>query len=514
MRRNHIPPYDQLEPRNGVLVIDGYGIALKVNKGHLVAEDGVGRMRRTRRFPKAGHGLSRIVILGTDGYLSLEAVYWLDRLGIPLIQVTADGRPILSTTRMGLRNARLRRAQALAPSSEDGMELSRFLLGRKIDGQLAVARTLDASDAIEELALRVAGTQTVEELLLIEARAAAEYWALWTQLPVHFVNRDKPNVPELWLRFGTRSSPVSGRGPRLAANPANAILNYLYALLEAETVIACHTVGLDPQLGFFHADTPARDSLASDLMEAARPSVDRYLLELLAHHRFSRKDFFETPQGVCCLTPTLTHRLAETTTRWANEIGPIVERVTQELIDGTPTMLTQANRRTAHGSGDGGPAHPQVRLEQGCLDCGDDSTPMGRYCGPCADRRVRDWLPELSERATAFLARARANGLDPAHGGAAGRKRASAITKRNAQNSEWEKSNDRPDPSVFTTEILPHLVGASIRELVEATGLSRPYCSMIRRGAYTPHPRHWPSLRSLIRTRPESSASAPPPRQA
>jgi CRISPR/Cas system-associated endonuclease Cas1 len=34
--------------------------------------------------------------------------------------------------------------------------------------------------------------------------------------------------------------------PRLAINPANAILNYLYAILEAETRLACLTLGLDP----------------------------------------------------------------------------------------------------------------------------------------------------------------------------------------------------------------------------------------------------------------------------
>jgi CRISPR-associated protein Cas1 len=59
------------------------------------------------------------------------------------------------------------------------------------------------------------------------------------------------------------------------------MLNYLYALLEAETTIACHAVGLDPTIGIVHADNRGRDSLALDLMETARPKVDAYVLDLL-----------------------------------------------------------------------------------------------------------------------------------------------------------------------------------------------------------------------------------------
>jgi CRISPR associated protein Cas1 len=63
---------------------------------------------------------------------------------------------------------------------------------------------------------------------------------------------------------------VSKPSSRRATNPANAILNYLYAILEAEARIAALRMGLDPGLGFLHADQTARDSLACDLMEPVR----------------------------------------------------------------------------------------------------------------------------------------------------------------------------------------------------------------------------------------------------
>ena len=61
-------------------------------------------------------------------------------------------------------------------------------------------------------------------------------------------------------------SPLTG-SPRLAANPPNAILNFLDALLESEARLAAAALGLDPCMGVLHVDTTARDSLACDLME-------------------------------------------------------------------------------------------------------------------------------------------------------------------------------------------------------------------------------------------------------
>jgi len=68
-------------------------------------------------------------------------------------------------------------------------------------------------------------------------------------------------MPAHWLAFAARTSPLTA-SPRTAADPVNAVLNYLYALLEAEVRIACLKVGLDPGIGVLHADQKARDSLA------------------------------------------------------------------------------------------------------------------------------------------------------------------------------------------------------------------------------------------------------------
>jgi hypothetical protein len=57
-------------PRDGILLLGGYGIRVAVNRGHLCVEDGVGTHRRAARFPRATRDLRRLVVLGHSGTIS------------------------------------------------------------------------------------------------------------------------------------------------------------------------------------------------------------------------------------------------------------------------------------------------------------------------------------------------------------------------------------------------------------------------------------------------------------
>src|SRR4051794_29927303 len=96
-----------------VLVADGYGIKLSVQRGHLLIEDGLGAQRRTRRYPRIERDLRRILILGHTGSLTLEALRWCAERHIAVAQLDADNRVISIVAAPGLDDARLRRAQAL-----------------------------------------------------------------------------------------------------------------------------------------------------------------------------------------------------------------------------------------------------------------------------------------------------------------------------------------------------------------------------------------------------------------
>src|SRR5580704_17131154 len=67
------PGPEAIVPRQGVVTLFGYGIHARVDRGHLIIEDGIGAAKRHARFSRIGHGLKRLVVIGSDGIVSLAA---------------------------------------------------------------------------------------------------------------------------------------------------------------------------------------------------------------------------------------------------------------------------------------------------------------------------------------------------------------------------------------------------------------------------------------------------------
>ncbi len=85
--------------------------------------------------------------------------------------------------------------------------------------------------------------------------------------------------------FATRSR----RPPR---DRINCLLSFLYALLRHDCVAALTAVGLDPFVGFLHAERPNRPALALDLMEEFRPWLaDRLAITLINRQQIGPNDF-------------------------------------------------------------------------------------------------------------------------------------------------------------------------------------------------------------------------------
>jgi CRISPR-associated endonuclease Cas1 len=338
-------------PRNEVLALSGYGIRISVERGHLAVTDGIGSERRSGRFSRATAGFKRLVIIGHSGIVSLEALRWLHGIGAAFVQIDNDGQLIVASESSGLNEVRLRRAQALAATNETALEISRELVAAKLRGQAKLMERLAPPERgcreLDECLPEVARTDSIEGVRRVEGKFALIYWKAWHGVPVRFAGRDVERMPEHWLTLGHRYSLLSRPSPRRATNPANAVLNYLYAIVEAEARIAALRMGLDPRLGFLHADQKARNSLACDLMEPVRPKVDGFVLDLLAGRAFKKTDFFETREGICRLMPPLTHELAETGPIWARQLGPVTEQVAQKLFDGWHTGRKQAARSKA-----------------------------------------------------------------------------------------------------------------------------------------------------------------------
>ena len=151
----------------------------------------------------------------------------------------------------------------------DALAITRELIRQKLVGQESVARNklLDTTtaDTIARFGAELPDAGNIASIRLIEAQAALAYWTAWRTLPITFPKIDIAQIPAHWLNLGTRISPLTG-SPRLSVNPPNAMLNYLYAVLESEARLAATALGLDPGLGVLHADSGNRDSLALDLI--------------------------------------------------------------------------------------------------------------------------------------------------------------------------------------------------------------------------------------------------------
>jgi CRISPR-associated endonuclease Cas1 len=501
--------------RTGVLVVDGYGVRVRVGRGRLAIADGIGRHRREGQFARAGSGLRRLVVLGHTGFVTLDALRWLADTGVGYVALDSDGRLLAATGNLGRDDPRLRRAQAQALDTQVGDDIARRLIAEKIAGQ---AETLTAVDrvapvaeatvaAMRDAAGRLHLATCRDEVRQAEALAAAAYWSAWADVPVRFARRDAGRVPEAWLTVGTRSSPLTS-SPRLAVNPANAVLNYLYVVLEAEARLACLAVGLDPGLGVLHGDLKARDSLALDVVEPVRPVVDRFALRVITDRAFRAADFVETRQGVCRVLEPLSHELAATMLDWRVLVGSIAERVATLLFAGRqdtserqPTPLTGTNRAAGRRSSREGSrrlAGPPQSARRACAQCGEAVGVGRRVCDACLAEVVGDQRAAFVSAGQAHLRRQREAGSDRSHGGDAGRLRAGKVSASRRAAAEWDLSTgSRPDRDVFPREVMPRLAGLSASLVAELTGLSRPYCAAILRGERVPHPRWWSVLEML-----------------
>jgi CRISPR-associated endonuclease Cas1 len=487
--------------KTNVLTLSGFGIKVRMQRGHLEIEDGVGMERRTIRLPRVGHGLKRLIVIGSDGFVSLSALEWLSAQDASFVMLERDGKISCVTGPVRPSEAKLRRAQALAAGNGLGLEIARTLIDAKLKGQEEVLRERlncrGAADVVSDFRNQLVSADTFDAIRIVEANAAACYFREVRDIPVTWPKADLQKIPDHWRFAGSRQSPLSG-GPRLAVTPVHAVLNYCFALLQAETRLAVSVLGLDAGLGVgLHTDTANRDSLALDVLEPIRPQIEAWLLNWIASEPFRRSDFFETGSGNCRLMSQLCTKLSETVSVWGKLVAPWAEYVARELSTGAksgpecnrtpPTRLTQRHRTEAKGK----IWTPRVKFAKSdhlCRGCGSRILEGSNHCSQCA-------VSSATER----LVDAARVGRQTANSPEAQLKRANTQRTNALAQHAW-KPSDQPTwltETFYADKIQPLLASLSASVIARHLSVSRWYAGRIREG-YRPHPRHWQALGELV----------------
>jgi CRISPR-associated protein Cas1 len=289
--------------KNGVLVLSGYIANVTVEHEMLIVRDGIKGGVIERRFGRANCPISRLISTQADGYISFDAIRWLHGTGASLAHLNYDGTPLVVSVPRHAVPAALRRKQAaLSVETGLGVSIAGSLLRSKFALQIKLLEELGFSRHATEAASyaeRLAQEFRLPDALGIEGVVSVLYWKALADIPLGFGRRQ--HVPEYWKSFGARRSPLTGT-PRNAVTPGNALLSYLYGVLASEVTIALHAFGFEPSLGISHADKDDRASLAYDLIEPARPILDRWFFHWVKSTTFSKRDFIEGANGAVRIT--------------------------------------------------------------------------------------------------------------------------------------------------------------------------------------------------------------------
>jgi CRISPR-associated protein Cas1 len=104
-------------------------------------------------------------------------------------------------------------------------------------------------------------------------------------------------VFSLFLKQQREDFGFVGRSRRPPRDRINCLLSFLYALVRHDCIAALTSVGLDPFVGFLHAERPNRPALALDLMEEFRAWLADRLAVTLVNRQQVGPEHFRVREG-------------------------------------------------------------------------------------------------------------------------------------------------------------------------------------------------------------------------
>jgi CRISP-associated protein Cas1 len=280
-----------------VLILGAYA-ALRVRQGALDIVHGPFGAKQKIRIDVDDAKPLTILFDSHGEFLTGEALRWCSRYGIGLIlpdgpsrmmtflhsALEADGNGIPDTSPAMIR------AQCRADSLSAAREIVRAKIERELE---AIEKDRPARLVrLAEWETRIGVSRTVAELLIVEAKAAADYWRAFADRGLREAKGG--NLPRTWLRFANRQKGAGFLGSKNASHPINAMLNYAYTVEAGRLAKALAARGLALQIGFLHSDKTGRNSLVWDAIEPCRPIIDARVFRYIETREFKRRDFVQT----------------------------------------------------------------------------------------------------------------------------------------------------------------------------------------------------------------------------
>lgn len=252
------------------------------------------RNRETRTGTKTVaipiHHLESVCIFGPST-LSPPALDLCWEHGVAVNYLNEWGRLLARLTGVADTSVSLRRMQFRA-ADDPGKSVAiarQFIAGKLQNARNSLLRAGRENSADDErqrldevtgaIARQIRGLPSqpnLDSLRGAEGMAAASYFSVFT----------------LALKQQRSEFEFTNRSRRPPRDRINCLLSFLYALVRHDCVSALTTAGLDPFVGYLHAERPNRPSLALDLMEEFRPWLaDRLALTLINRQQIGVSDF-------------------------------------------------------------------------------------------------------------------------------------------------------------------------------------------------------------------------------
>jgi len=235
------------------------------------------------------------LVLTHQAMISTQAVVMALKHNIDIVFLDKYGDPLgrIWFPRMGSTTL-IRRKQLEAAENSFGTELVKDLIVRKMENQERFLKKLMQSrPGSEDIFLpaldSIAGEKNAlaqenrplgeirDRIRGLEGSAGRAYFQSLSKI-----------MPESF-QFEKRSK-------RPAEDPFNAALNYGYGMLYSRVEKACILAGLDPYIGFLHADQYNKVSLVYDLIEPFRIFAEQSVVYLFTGRKM-KQEFFDIAPG-------------------------------------------------------------------------------------------------------------------------------------------------------------------------------------------------------------------------